>query len=160
MQPEKFLTYQLDVAAMKSYFASVPELRDDQLKNNAPIIILPMPDGTKAKFKIWKSSVMAPELAAKFPQIITLTGQGVDDPYATIKLDFTELGFHAQIKSVVSGDNYIDPYSKTDNSNYVIYKKSDVTDKSQRVCGTKDEDALLQKKKRTKVRYPKRRNSN
>ena len=146
VQPEKFLTYQLDVAAMKSYFASVPELRDDQLKNNAPIIILPMPDGTKAKFKIWKSSVMAPELAAKFPQIITLTGQGVDDPYATIKLDFTELGFHAQIKSVVSGDNYIDPYSKTDNSNYVIYKKSDVTDKSQRVCGTKDEDALLQKK--------------
>ncbi|MDC8101476.1 hypothetical protein [Chryseobacterium rhizosphaerae] len=60
VQPEKFLTYKLDVAGMKSYFNSVPELRDNDVKDKAPIIVLPMPDGTKAKFKIWKSSVMAP----------------------------------------------------------------------------------------------------
>ena len=92
------------MAGMKSYFNSVPELKDSDRKDNAPIIVLPMPDGKKAKFRIWKSSVMAPGLASQFPQIITFTGQGIDDQYATIKLDFTELGFHAQIKSVVAGD--------------------------------------------------------
>ncbi|MCW1963873.1 reprolysin-like metallopeptidase [Chryseobacterium viscerum] len=140
VQPEKALTYTLDVAGMKSYFNSVPELKDNDRKDNAPIIVLPMPDGKKAKFKIWKSSVMAPGLASQFPQIITFTGQGVDDQYATIKLDFTELGFHAQIKSVVAGDTYIDPYAKQDINNYIIYKKSDLIDKNPRSCGVKDED--------------------
>ena len=146
IQPERFLTYRLDVAGMKSYFQSVPELRDSDFKDKAPIIILPMPDGTKAKFKIWKSSVMAPELADKFPQLITFTGQGVDDQYATVKLDFTELGFHAQIKSVVSGDMYIDPYAKNDVNNYIIYKKNDLINKNPIVCGTKDGKSQAEKK--------------
>lgn len=141
VQPEKSLTYTLNVSGMKSYFNSVPELRDNELKDKAPIIVLPMPDGTKAKFRIWKSSVMAPELAQKFPQLVTFTGQGVDDQYATLKLDFTELGFHAQIKSVVNGDTYIDPYVKNDINNYIIYRKSDLIDKNPRICGTKDEEA-------------------
>jgi len=151
IQPEKFLTYKLDVVGMKSYFNSVPELRDNELKDKAPIIVLPMPDGTKAKFKIWKSSVMAPELAQKFPQLVTFTGQGVDDKYATIKLDFTELGFHAQIKSVVTGDLYIDPYAKNDINNYIIYKKNDLINKNPRICGTKDDVLPLEKKNEQKT---------
>ncbi|PIF45926.1 putative secreted protein (Por secretion system target) [Chryseobacterium sp. 52] len=146
VQPEKFQTYSLDINGMKAYFNSVPELRDGEPKDKAPVIILPMPDGTKAKFKIWKSSVMAPELAQKFPQLVTFTGQGIDDQYATIKLDFTELGFHAQIKSVITGDLYIDPYAKNNISNYIIYKKSDLIDKNPRICGTKDEDIAPEKK--------------
>jgi len=146
IQPEKFLTYKLDITGMRNYFNSVPELGDNDLKNKAPIIVLPMPDGTKAKFKIWKSSVMAPELAQKFPQLITLTGQGVDDQYATIKLDVTELGFHAQIKSIATGDTYIDPYAKNDVNNYIVYKKGDLIDKNPKVCETKDEGFQPEKK--------------
>ncbi|WP_053328175.1 reprolysin-like metallopeptidase [Chryseobacterium gallinarum] len=146
VQPEKFLTYKLDVERIRNYFASVPELADHDFKNNAPVIVLPMPDGTKAKFKIWKSSVMAPKLASQFPQLITLTGQGVDDRYATVKLDLTELGFHAQIKSVVTGDTYIDPYAKTDINNYIVYKKADLIDKNPRTCGTQDEEHQFEKK--------------
>ncbi|MBK1896128.1 reprolysin-like metallopeptidase [Chryseobacterium paridis] len=154
VQPEKFLTYTLNVSGMKNYFNAVPELRDNDSKDNAPIIVLPMPNGTKAKFKIWKSSVMAPELAQKFPQLVTFTGQGVDDKYATIKLDFTELGFHAQIKSVVSGDIYIDPYAKTDINNYIIYNKSDLIDRNPRTCGTKDEEIQAEKKSAQKTVTP------
>lgn len=154
VQPEKFLTYRLDVVGMKSYFDSVPALKDDDFKGKAPIIILPMPDGTKAKFRIWKSSVMAPGLASKFPQLVTFTGQGIDDQYATIKLDFTELGFHAQIKSVITGDLYIDPYAKQDINNYIIYKKSDLIDKNPRTCGTKDDDFQLEKKNVQKTVTP------
>ncbi|WP_414843985.1 reprolysin-like metallopeptidase, partial [Chryseobacterium sp. IT-36CA2] len=155
VQPEKSMTYTLDVAGMKSYFNSVPELKDSDRKDNAPIIVLPMPDGSKAKFRIWKSSVMAPGLASQFPQIVTFTGQGIDDKYATIKLDFTELGFHAQIKSVVAGDTYIDPYAKLDVNNYIIYKKSDLIDKNPRSCGVNDEDdTALGKKNAQKTTAP------
>lgn len=154
IQPERFLTYKLDVAGMKSYFQSVPELRDTDYKDKAPIIILPMPDGTKAKFKIWKSAVMAPELADKFPQLVTFTGQGVDDQYATLKLDFTELGFHAQIKSVVTGDTYIDPYAKNDIDHYIIYKKEDLINKNPMICGTKDEKFEVEKKNAQKSVTP------
>ncbi|WP_160139234.1 reprolysin-like metallopeptidase [Chryseobacterium sp. c4a] len=154
IQPEKFFTYKLDVAGMKSYFQSVPELRDTDFKDKAPIIILPMPDGTKAKFKIWKSAVMAPELANKFPQLVTFTGQGVDDQYATLKLDFTELGFHAQIKSVVTGDTYIDPYAKNNIDHYIIYKKEDLINKNPMICGTKDEKFEVEKKNSQKSVTP------
>ncbi|MDR6920976.1 reprolysin-like metallopeptidase [Chryseobacterium sp. 2987] len=154
IQPEKFLTYKLDMAGMRNYFNSVPELSDNDLKNKAPIIVLPMPDGTKAKFKIWKSSVMAPELAQKFPQLITLTGQGVDDQYATIKLDITEFGFHAQIKSVATGDTYIDPYARNDVNNYIVYKKGDLIDKNPKVCETKDENFQREKKSGQKTVTP------
>ncbi|MBE4950914.1 reprolysin-like metallopeptidase [Chryseobacterium culicis] len=155
VQPEKSMTYTLDVAGMKSYFNSVPELKDSDRKDHAPVIILPMPDGTKAKFRIWKSSVMAPGLASQFPQILTFTGQGIDDKYATVKLDFTELGFHAQIKSVVAGDMYIDPYAKQDINNYIIYRKSDLIDKNPRSCLMKDEDdTVLGKKNVQKTTAP------
>ncbi|MGH1517473.1 reprolysin-like metallopeptidase [Chryseobacterium sp. JK1] len=138
VQPEKFLTYTLNVGKMKSYFNSVPELKDNDSKDNARIIILPMPDGTKAKFKIWKSSIMDSELAAKFPELVTFTGQGIDDKYATVKLDFTELGFHAQIQSTATGDLYIDPYAKGDIDNYVVYRKEDLINNKRTSCGLRN----------------------
>lgn len=154
VQPEKFLTYTLDVTGIKNYFNSVPELKDSDSKNQAPIIVLPMPDGTKAKFRIWKSSVMALELAQQFPQLVTFTGQGIDDRYATLKLDFTELGFHAQIKSVATGDLYIDPYAKNAIDHYIIYKKEDLINKTPRICGTKDDGPELEKKSVQKTVTP------
>ncbi|MGI9580227.1 reprolysin-like metallopeptidase [Chryseobacterium sp. RRHN12] len=138
VRSEKFLTYTLNVSSMKDYLSSVPELKDHDRKDHAPIIILPLPDGTKARFSIWKSSVMAPELAGRFPHIITLTGQGVDDRYATLKIDFTEMGFHAQVQSVVTGSLYIDPYTKNDVQNYIIYRKNDLTSTARGICGSED----------------------
>ncbi|SDL41365.1 reprolysin-like metallopeptidase [Chryseobacterium taihuense] len=151
VQPEKYLTYKLNVEDLKAYIKSVPQLSDMDSKENASIIVLPMPNGTKARFKIWKSSVMENELAAKFPNIVTFTGQGVDDRYATVKLDFTELGFHAQIKSVVTGDLYIDPYAQNDNTHYVVYKKQDLTNKHVSSCGVQDDQHTEKKSEQKSV---------
>jgi hypothetical protein len=120
--PEKFRTSKINIEGVKSFLKTLPN--EENVKNNfknAPIMELPMPDGSFAKFNVWESSVMAPELQAKFPEIRTYAGQGIDDPAATIRFDYNPyFGFSAQILSP-NGRIYIDPYSRGDILNYISY---------------------------------------
>ena len=90
------------------------------------VVTLPMPDGTFRNFKVWQSSMMAPELAAKYPDIKTFTGEAVDDHRITAKLDFTLFGFHAMIFE--SGNtSFIDPYDNYHDGYYMVHYKKDET---------------------------------
>src|SRR4029077_10524822 len=63
---------------------------------------------------------------AKFSGIKTFTGQGIDDPTATIRIDWTARGFHAMVLSDIKGNVFIDPYREGDLNNYTIYFKKDL----------------------------------
>ncbi len=123
--PEKYRTLQLDTSSILSFLRLAPSENRISNRDMAPIISIPMPDGTIARFHVWESSVLAPELAAVTPNIKTFTGQGMDDKTATIKLDWTEFGFHAMISSAVTGAIFIDPYDISTKTNYIAYYKSD-----------------------------------
>src|SRR5215203_353175 len=97
--PSKYRTISLDKLGMSEFIGRVPAEAAFTNRSFAPVIELPMPSGEIARFRIWESTVMEPGLAQKFPDIKTFTGQGIDDPLSTIKLDWTPAGFHAMILS-------------------------------------------------------------
>ncbi|MFT5137086.1 MAG: hypothetical protein ACI8XV_002123 [Arenicella sp.] len=107
--------------AMRSMLAGAPA---NSARAGLLRIDLPAPDGSMMSFNVWKSAVMAPELAAKFPEITTYAGQGIDDPAATIVFDVTPHGFHAQVLSP-SGAWYIDPVAIGDDVVHESFFRSD-----------------------------------
>jgi hypothetical protein len=81
-------------------------------------ISVPTPDGTFLTFSVEKSSVMAPELARKYPGIETFRGQGVEDATQSARFSRTPLGFQATVVST-DGVFMVAPESPGDASRYV-----------------------------------------
>jgi hypothetical protein len=67
---------------------------------------------------------MHPELAARYPEIQTYAGRGVDDPTARVRMDKTPQGVHAQILRP-SGTVYLDPYALGNDQYYLSYERKD-----------------------------------
>lgn len=142
--PKEFRTSTMDVQAMKSFLWTLPsESSVHYNRGNAPVISLPMPDGSMAKFHVWESNIMEPSLAAKFPEMKQFLGQGIDDPYATIRFDYNPYtGFHAQILSSSTGRIFIDPFANGDLNNYISYFARNAVSSSQFVCNVEENLAL------------------
>ncbi|MBI5857496.1 MAG: hypothetical protein HZB42_07580 [Sphingobacteriales bacterium] len=121
--PQKFRAAGMDVQAMKNFLWSLPSEKNITNRRITPVMTLLMPDGKQAKFHVWESSIQEPVLAAKFPEIKTFIGQGIDDPYATVRMDFGPNGFHAQVLTV-NGTYYIDPYARGVTDQYISYYRS------------------------------------
>jgi hypothetical protein len=123
--PEKYRTLALDSTALTSKLAQAP-LESYAARNNGIALTLPIPDGSFSTFRVVEAPIMAPALAARYPQIKTYLGQGVDDPAAIVRFDRTPAGFHAMILSS-NGTVYIDPYSDGDTTHYISYYRRDFT---------------------------------
>jgi len=127
IRPRAFRTLTLHAGRLDELLRAAPLEQPGRaaLGTNAAVISLPMPAGGYARFAIEESPVMEPVLAAKFPEIRTFRGQGLDDPAATVRLDETPLGFHAMILSE-KGTYYIDPYQRGDTATYMTYDRRDL----------------------------------
>lgn len=131
--PQTYRAFHLNREALRQLLRQAPMESTDAARHTEVVMTLPMPDGTMARFRIEESPIMAPELAAKFPEIKTYRGQGIDDRTATIRFDVTPMGFHAQVLSG-RGTIYVDPYAKGDTENYISYFKRDLRNGSSFQC--------------------------
>lgn len=123
--PLKYRTLVLDKAGLFSFLPSVPNEKNITDRSLAKVIEIPLPEGGTARFRIWETPIMESALAAQYPDIKTYTGQGIDDPTANIKIDWTMFGFHAMILSSLNGAVFIDPFARGNTINYMVYNKTD-----------------------------------
>ncbi len=121
--PTAYRLVSLDWSQLDALLAKTPDSAAGAEASEV-ILSLPLPDGTYGRFQISKTAVMHPELAAKFPEIQTYAGIGLDDPTASARLDTTPKGFHAMILSV-NGRVFIDPYSTAGIDLYQSYYAND-----------------------------------
>jgi hypothetical protein len=122
--PQKYRTVRLNQDELRKALDRAPMEFTDQARQTPLVISLPMPDSSFVHFRVEESPMMEPPLAAQFPEIRTYRGQGIDDPAATTRFDWTQTGFHAMVLSS-AGTVYIDPYSDGDTVNYITYAKRD-----------------------------------
>lgn len=91
------------------------------LRPAGAVLALPLPEGGTQRYRVRPVPVLAPALAARFPQIQTYAAQGLDDPTATARFDVGPAGFHAQVLSAGRAF-YIDPAG--DSAHAVVFDKS------------------------------------
>jgi len=124
--PQKYKSFKLDIKAMHDFLFSLPSQNNVINRNETPIVEIPMPDGSIAKFNVWERSIMETGLEVRLPEIKTFLGQGITDKTAVITMDISPDGFHAMIISSVTGNVFIDPFDLETNTNYISYYRRDL----------------------------------
>ena len=123
--PQSYRTLELEFEDFVNAVKRSSSEKIVRLKYSEFHIDLPTPDGNFINFKVVESPIMADELSAKYPEIKTYLGQGVEEnSSARVRFDITPQGFHAIIFSS-KGTIYIDPYSLGDTRFYISYYKKD-----------------------------------
>lgn len=122
--PLKFRMMKVDYPGLRKKLLAVPY----PAKGIAPDTIrlaVPLPGGALSVFRIFPSTVMPPELAAKYPKIRTFAGTNIDMPSEQIRLEITPLGFTSMILTE-KGSIMADPFCKTDSVHILVYNKNDL----------------------------------
>ena len=127
--------YHLNRSALQVLLAQAP---DRQIGVQSEVIIpFPVHNGTVQQFKVYKASVLHPDLEARFPEIQSYIGFGVDDKTAMIRFSTTVFGFHGMIMSARTGNTIINPYTK-DLDSYMVFAKKNATTQRTFECLVQD----------------------
>ncbi len=139
--PDHYRALAVDREALGDFLAGVP-LEGTVAAAERAVIALPLPAGGFGRYAIVEAPILAPALQARYPEIRTYAGYGIDDPTATVRLDSTPAGFHGLILSA-EGTIYIDPFQRGDVTHYQSYYKHDFhSDKTLEGCTVVDEDGM------------------
>jgi Metallo-peptidase family M12B Reprolysin-like len=147
--PRTYRVLSLNVQAFQDLARTAPLELTHGVEDVSPIMTLPMPDGSFGRFRIQESMIVDAQLAAKLPDVKTYRGQGIDDPSASARLDFTPHGFHGFIRSA-RGAVYIDPFANGNVDYYISYWRRDYARREGVApfrCGVGDATAPLKKTK-------------
>lgn len=118
--------YSLDINGLKNVLAKAPKRLAAGEKSEI-IISFPNAEGRMENFKVRENSNFDPQLAAKYPDIKSYVGEGLENPSSTVYFSVSPLGLSSM---EIYGDKsavFIEPYTK-DLSTYIVYKKSDKKD--------------------------------
>lgn len=124
--PQAYKALQLNQDALTALLSQAPLEFTDEAASRQLVLTLPMPNGELARFRVEESPIMEAALATEHPEIKTYSGQGMDDPTAMTRFDWTPLGLHAIVLSS-EGTAFIEPASTFDKNTYISYFNHDVS---------------------------------
>ena len=115
--------FSLDLDGLKNVLAKAPKRLAAGEKSEV-IISFPNSEGKMENFKVRENSNFDPVLAAKYPNIKSYVGEGLEDSGSTIYFSISPLGLSSM---EIYGDKsavFIEPYTK-DLTAYAVYRKAD-----------------------------------
>ncbi len=140
--PDVYRTVRLDRAVMAAMLAEAPLEATPLGTRNGVVLPLPLPDGGFASFRVVEAPVMAPGLQARYSQIRTYFGRGVDAPGTMVRISSTPDGFRAMVLGT-GGTVLVDPMQEGDAEHYVVYRKRDYTPDQARVFEAFGDEQVL-----------------
>ncbi len=118
-------TFQLNIESLKQSLIASPH-RDVARNQSSVIVTFPNSDGYFEKYKIFEAPVLSPELAAKYPNIKSYAGQGIDDPTSVIRFSISPKGFQSMAFSANRPATFIESLTE-DNSLYSAFTRDEKT---------------------------------
>lgn len=121
--PLKYKVFSLDFKTLKSNFKSAAKRDNNNRLASAVILDFPLANGKVESFLIEKTSVLHPDLEAKFPEIQSFYGVSQKNPLNQIYISISPEGF----TGLITGERtiYIDPFSKNNVTDYIVYDRAD-----------------------------------
>ncbi len=116
--------YELNTNELLNLLTAAPTRTQSQLAS--PVILsFPNDQGKFERFHIYEASIMHPDLAARYPNIRSYAGQGIDDPTAVIRFSTSPKGLHTMRLSGTQEAVFIEPIG--DGNTYSVFKRTDRT---------------------------------
>ena len=112
----------LDVNAASNLLRNAPSRFSN--RNSSVILSLPNADGTMERFRIYENSNMDPALAARYPEIKSYVGIGIENPTASAYISTSPLGFKSMVLNPGKPAVFVEPFSQ-DLQTYTVYTKAD-----------------------------------
>lgn len=105
-------------------------------KSSTSQITIPNSKGVLELFTVWESSNFEPELQAKYPEIRSYEGIGLDDKSAKIHFSVSPLGVQTMVFRSDKSTEFIEE-NPDDKTEYMLFAKSNSSSK-QLICKTED----------------------
>lgn len=136
VKPSAYKVVQLNEASFKSDIIQVLSERLTSANNSSFIISIPNAEGEIEQFTAVEAPVMDPALSAKYPEIKSYLGKGINNPTATIRFDISPRGFHGMVSSANRPTFYIDPLDLK-NELYIVFSREHALNLQRHFnCGT------------------------
>ncbi len=120
--PENHL-FDLNLTTLRSSLTNAPA-RIANGRNSNTIMAIPNAEGVMENFRVYENSIMDPALAARYPEIKSYIGIGIENPAATAYFSVSPLGFKSMVLAPNKPAVFIEPVS-ADLGTYTVYRKSD-----------------------------------
>ena len=104
---QDYRAVRFDLQTLRSTLDTAPTEHGDA---SQVTLALPMPDGSTQAFAVYRTQVMAPQLAARYPRIRSYVGRSIAHLEVEARLDDSPLGFSAMIRGL--GDVVMLPLTK------------------------------------------------